>query len=75
MISRFSSEANSVINSPFISNNFVGNAVSNDVIYSEFITFLVSESPHPKATPNTIVERKRRLTNIIVDFLILFIFI
>ena len=39
MISRFSSDANSVITSPFISRSFVGSAVSNSVMYSEFFIF------------------------------------
>ena len=68
MISRFSSEANSVINSPFISRSFVGRAVSKEVMYSDSIIFFVCDRESPKNTERIIVKRKNIETQITVDF-------
>ena len=75
MISRFSSEANSVMSSPFISRSFVGNAVSKDVMYSEFFILTVSESPGTSYGPKTIAAKNSAENQKIVDFRILFILI
>ena len=68
MISRFSSEANSVINSPFISRSFVGSAVSKEVMYSDSIIFFVCDRESPKNTERIIVKKKNIETQITVDF-------
>ena len=70
IISRFSSEANSVMSSPFMSSSFVGSAVSNVVMNSEFFMFWVSESPHPRKDPMNAAAKKRILNKMTVDFLI-----
>ena len=75
MISLFSSEANSVISSPFISRSFVGSAVSNDVIYSVFFIFCVSDMPKPSMLPVTAAAMNKRLNHTTVDFFIAFILI
>lgn len=75
MISLFSSEANSVISSPFISRSFVGSAVSKDVMYSVFFMFCVSDMPKPSMLPVTIAVKNKRLNHRTVDFFIVFILI
>ena len=61
MISRFSSEANSVITSPLMSKSLVGRAVSNSVIYSELIMFLVAARAAPSPAPVPKAHSKSRL--------------
>ena len=59
MISLFSSLANSVISSPFMSRSFVGKAVVNSVKFSVFMVFLVTASAFPRPAPAS-TEAKRR---------------